>query len=45
MPAALGRAAEHEHQPATRFRPGGAPTTYFTDPNVIGVDPLFNSYR
>jgi gluconolactonase len=31
--------------PPRDFGPGGAPTTYFTDPDVISVDPLFNSYR
>ena len=39
------RAAEHRHQPAARFRPGGAPTTYFTDPDVLTVDPLSTVLR
>jgi gluconolactonase len=30
--------------PPRDFGPGGAPTTYFTDPDVISVDPLFDSY-
>src|SRR5207253_1615593 len=31
--------------PPRDFSPGGAPTTYFTDPDILSVDPLFNSYR
>src|SRR3954466_11650336 len=31
-------------QPPRDFGPNGAPTTYFWDPDVIAVDPLFNSY-
>src|SRR3989449_4410066 len=31
--------------PPRDFGPGGAPTTYFTDPDILSVDPLFNSYR
>ncbi|MBQ0821315.1 SMP-30/gluconolactonase/LRE family protein [Microvirga sp. HBU67558] len=30
--------------PPRDFSPRGAPTTYFTDPDVITVDPLFNQY-
>jgi gluconolactonase len=30
--------------PPRNFGPGGAPTTYFTDPDVLTVDPLFNQY-
>jgi len=30
--------------PPRDFGPGGAPTTYFTDPDIISVDPLFNQY-
>ena len=30
--------------PPRDFGPNGAPTTYFTDPDVISVDPLFNQY-
>lgn len=30
--------------PPREFGPGGAPTTYFTDPDIITVDPLFNQY-
>src|SRR5215472_860672 len=30
--------------PPRDFGPGGAPTTYFTDPDVISVDPLFDDY-
>jgi gluconolactonase len=30
--------------PPRDFGPGGAPTTYFTDPDVLTVDPLFNQY-
>ena len=31
--------------PPRDFGPNGAPTTYFTDPDVLAVDPLFDSYR
>src|SRR5262245_45052058 len=31
--------------PPRDFSPRGAPTTYFTDPDVLTVDPLFNSLR
>ena len=31
--------------PPRDFGPRGAPTTYFTDPDVLSVDPLFNQYR
>jgi gluconolactonase len=31
--------------PPRDFGPGGAPTTYFTDPDVITVDPMFNGLR
>ncbi len=30
-------------KPPRDFGPGGAPTTYFTDPDILTVDPLFNS--
>jgi gluconolactonase len=30
--------------PPRDFSPRGAPTTYFTDPDVISVDPLFDDY-
>jgi len=30
--------------PPRDFGPGGAPTTYFTDPDVLTVDPLFSQY-
>jgi gluconolactonase len=30
--------------PPRDFGPNGAPTTYFTDPDVLSVDPLFNNY-
>jgi gluconolactonase len=30
--------------PPRDFGPGGAPTTYFTDPDVISVQPAFNAY-
>jgi len=29
--------------PPRDFGPGGAPTTYFTDPDILTVDPAFNS--
>ena len=29
--------------PPRDFGPGGAPTTYFWDPDVIAADPIFNS--
>src|SRR5687768_2647023 len=31
--------------PPRDFGPNGAPTTYFADPDVITVDPAFNSLR
>ncbi|HTO12288.1 MAG TPA: SMP-30/gluconolactonase/LRE family protein [Candidatus Binatia bacterium] len=31
--------------PPRDFGPGGAPTTYFTDPDVITIDPVFNGLR
>ena len=31
--------------PRRDFGPGGAPTTYFTDPDVLTIDPMFNSLR
>jgi gluconolactonase len=30
--------------PPRDFGPQGAPTTYFTDPDVLSVDPLFDQY-
>src|SRR3712207_2538426 len=30
--------------PPRDFGPGGAPTTYFTDPDILTVDPLFEQY-
>ncbi len=30
--------------PPRDFGPNGAPTTYFTDPDVLSVDPLFDQY-
>jgi gluconolactonase len=30
--------------PPRDFGPNGAPTTYFWDPDIIAVDPLFNQY-
>ena len=30
--------------PPRDFSPSGAPTTYFTDPDILTVDPLFNNY-
>ena len=30
--------------PPRDFSPHGAPTTYFTDPDILAVDPLFNQY-
>ncbi len=30
--------------PPRDFGPTGAPTTYFTDPDILTVDPLFNQY-
>jgi gluconolactonase len=30
--------------PPRDFGPNGAPTTYFWDPDIIAVDPLFNRY-
>jgi gluconolactonase len=29
--------------PPRDFGPGGAPTTYFTDPDIISVDPMFDA--
>jgi gluconolactonase len=31
--------------PPRDFGPGAAPTTYFTDPDVLTIDPLFDRYR
>jgi gluconolactonase len=31
--------------PPRDFGPGGAPTTYFTDPDVLTIDPMFNGLR
>jgi gluconolactonase len=31
--------------PPRDFGPGGAPTTYFTDPDVLTIEPVFNSLR
>ena len=31
--------------PPRDFSPSGAPTTYFTDPDVLTIDPLFDQYR
>ena len=31
--------------PPRDFGPGGAPTTYFTDPDVLTVEPEFNGLR
>src|SRR5690348_4336192 len=30
--------------PPRDFRPGAAPTTYFTDPDIVTVDPAFEPY-
>jgi gluconolactonase len=30
--------------PPRDFGPQGAPTTYFTDPDILAIDPLFNQY-
>ncbi len=30
--------------PPRDFGPNGAPTTYFTDPDILSVDPLFDQY-
>ena len=30
--------------PPRDFSPQGAPTTYFTDPDILIIDPLFNQY-
>ena len=30
--------------PPRDFGPNGAPTTYFWDPDIVAVDPLFNQY-
>lgn len=30
--------------PPRDFGPNGAPTTYFTDPDILSVDPVFNQY-
>src|SRR5690349_8947091 len=32
-------------QPPRDFSPGGAPTTYFTDPDVLTVEPSFDGLR
>ncbi len=42
----LHRPGGSEHGPTAPrdFGPNGAPTTYFTDPDILTVDPLFNQY-
>ncbi len=30
--------------PPRDFSPRGAPTTYFTDPDILSVDPVFDNY-
>src|SRR3989449_10152524 len=52
--AAAGPALAHAQQPQgppstvttppRDFGPNAPPTTYFTDPDVVTVDPLFNNY-
>src|SRR5690349_18339878 len=32
-------------QPPRDFSPGGAPTTYFTDPDILTIDPEFDGLR
>jgi len=32
-------------QPPRDFSPRGAPTTYFTDPDVLTIEPAFNGLR
>jgi gluconolactonase len=32
-------------QPPRDFSPGGAPTTYFTDPDVLTIEPAFDGVR
>src|SRR5437868_8897950 len=32
-------------QPPRDFGPGGAPTTYFSDPDVLTIDPMFDGLR
>ena len=32
-------------QPPRDFGPGGAPTTYFTDPDVLTIEPAFDGLR
>ena len=47
---AMAQAAERAAPPSTvtspprDFGPNGAPTTYFWDPDIIAVDPVFNQY-
>ena len=47
---AMAQAAERAAPPSTvtspprDFGPNGAPTTYFWDPDIIAVDPIFNQY-
>jgi gluconolactonase len=47
QPAAGGPAAPPSTvtQPPRDFGPGGAPTTYFTDPDVLTVEPAFDALR
>jgi gluconolactonase len=48
QPPPAGRPAEPASTittPPRDFGPGGAPTTYFQDPDVITVDPAFNGLR
>jgi gluconolactonase len=44
MGAGSRPASQHGDESPRDFGPGGAPTTYFTDPDVLTVDPLFNQY-
>jgi gluconolactonase len=47
-PAPAGKPAEPASvitTPPRDFGPGGAPTTYFQDPDVLTVDPAFNGLR
>src|SRR5437870_2012912 len=45
QPAGMGPVAPPSTvtSPPRDFGPHGAPTTYFWDPDVIAVDPMFNS--
>ena len=45
LPARRPRRRPPSPTPPRDFGPGGAPTTYFTDPDVLTIEPEFNGLR